>query len=291
MNYYVYVYLDTRYKGNYKYGNYEFEYRPFYIGKGKEKRYLMHLRESYNLKRHNYKLNIIRAIRNQTCKNPIILKIKENLSSNESIELEKKLIKLIGRHDLKDGPLVNLTDGGDGQLNLSPKVKKSIGQKVSENHSNPNSQFQKTMKSKEFSETMRKTMAGKGNHMYGKRGKNNPNYGRGKNVYQYKLNGELVKEWPNANIVEKELGIDRVGVERRCKQNSHKHYKKFVWSYKNKPDATFIKFQYIKLIDGVYNVLSYRNEILLYTCIRALSNDLNINRKLLKSYVEKKIKK
>ena len=40
--------------------------------------------------------------------------IHENLTRREACELEKKYITQIGRRDLGLGPLVNLTDGGDG---------------------------------------------------------------------------------------------------------------------------------------------------------------------------------
>lgn len=285
MEYYVYVYLDIRKPGKFKYGEYLFDYEPFYIGRGKEKRYYQHVRHSYSNKKQSLKVRIIRAIRNETGKNPKIIKIKDNITYDFSLIQENYFIKLIGRRDLEKGPLVNWTDGGEGSKELSRIIRKRIGQKVSENHLDTNSQFQKTMKSKKFSETMRKAMVGKGNHMYGRRDEDNPNYGRGKKVYQYKLNGILVQEWSNANIAEKKLGIDRVGIERRCKRNSHKHYKGYIWSFKSEPDKTFIKFKSIELINSVYCVLLYSGEILKYTCIRTLAKDLNINRKLIKEYI------
>jgi hypothetical protein len=102
MNYYVYIYLDSRKPGIYKYGEYEFDYEPFYIGKGKEKRII----DKYN--RNKYFNNLIGKI------DPVIRKFKENLSENESLNLECDLIKIIGRKDLNNGPLVNLTNGGEG---------------------------------------------------------------------------------------------------------------------------------------------------------------------------------
>ena len=36
--FYVYVYLDPRKPGSFKFGEYEFDYEPFYVGKGKKNR-------------------------------------------------------------------------------------------------------------------------------------------------------------------------------------------------------------------------------------------------------------
>jgi hypothetical protein len=42
--FYVYVYLYPRFHWDYVYENLKFEYKPFYIGKGKNNRYLDHLK-------------------------------------------------------------------------------------------------------------------------------------------------------------------------------------------------------------------------------------------------------
>lgn len=43
--------------------------------------------------------------------------VKTNLSSNEASEEEIRLISLFGRRDLKEGSLVNLSNGGEGAIN------------------------------------------------------------------------------------------------------------------------------------------------------------------------------
>jgi hypothetical protein len=45
---------------------------------------------------------------------PMFLRMKENLNNQQSIDIEKHFIKLIGRRNLHKGPLANLTDGGEG---------------------------------------------------------------------------------------------------------------------------------------------------------------------------------
>lgn len=77
---------------------------PCYVGKGKDKRWLRHF--VYTANRH---------LRNLIAKHgdlPVI-KIRENLSAKEASEIEIALIKVIGR-TVNGGPLVNMTDGGDG---------------------------------------------------------------------------------------------------------------------------------------------------------------------------------
>jgi hypothetical protein len=107
--YYVYSYLDPRKPGNYKYGEYEFDHEPFYIGKGTKSRILRHLK---NEKANPIKLNKIEKIRKEGLE-PILKKIVDNISNEESLEIEKFLIKKIGRYIKGEGPLTNYTEGGE----------------------------------------------------------------------------------------------------------------------------------------------------------------------------------
>lgn len=113
--FYTYVYMDPRKKGPFTYENYRFDFEPFYVGKGCRKQYIIHLKESkVNFKDGNqHKFNKIRSIQKEGF-NPIIIKYKESLSEKESLDLEINMIMNIGRSDLKEGPLTNLTDGGEG---------------------------------------------------------------------------------------------------------------------------------------------------------------------------------
>lgn len=110
MAFYVYVYLDPRKPGKFQYLEYSFEYEPFYIGKGHKNRMYFH---RHLLGKNNLKNGILSKLKALNLE-PIILKVKENICEIQAFELEKQLIALIGRRDLKKGPLANMTNGGEG---------------------------------------------------------------------------------------------------------------------------------------------------------------------------------
>jgi len=130
---YVYVYLDIRKPGKYTYTklNVSFLFEPFYVGKGIGGRYLSHLGIlNESIRKGSYKDNKILKIYKDTNRTNFITKIMKGLSDIEACELERKFIQAIGRYDLKTGPLTNLTDGGDGLLNLSAEVRKRAGMAI-----------------------------------------------------------------------------------------------------------------------------------------------------------------
>jgi hypothetical protein len=89
-------------------------FRPFYVGKGRKNRIANHFC-NYSLKAKTFKNSIIKAIKNSTGKNPPTLKIFENLTEQESFDIEEQIIKHFGRLDIQTGILSNHTDGRDGQ--------------------------------------------------------------------------------------------------------------------------------------------------------------------------------
>jgi hypothetical protein len=82
---------------------------PYYIGKGIGKRY----KDPHNV---------------VVPPDDRIQFIEKNLTDQEAIALEIKLIAKYGRKDLGTGVLRNLTDGGEGMLNPGPSVRKKLSE-------------------------------------------------------------------------------------------------------------------------------------------------------------------
>lgn len=124
--YEVYAYLDPRHPGSFIYGEYEFHFKPVYIGKGNalHKRKLKHLRKSSNRRLNN----LITHLRGLELL-PIIITLHQDLIHDDAIKKEIEIIKLIGRNDIKQGPLFNFCNGGEGVpgivINDEQKLKRS----------------------------------------------------------------------------------------------------------------------------------------------------------------------
>lgn len=97
MKFYIYMYLDT-------------DNVPFYVGKGKGHRYKVHT----HLCKNNTNAFLKSKIRKVGADNIKIHFLHKNLTEKEAFHWESYWIKYIGRKDLKEGTLCNLTDGGDG---------------------------------------------------------------------------------------------------------------------------------------------------------------------------------
>lgn len=150
--FYTYIYLDPRKKGRYSYQNLDisFLYEPIYVGKGclnksGTNRMYSHIKDSYRIfnKGNQLKFNKIRKIIKETETPPITLKIKDELTEKQAHCLESKLITSIGRYDLKQGPLTNLTNGGEGSIGWIPS------DEVRKNMSNSQKGRKHTIKTKE----------------------------------------------------------------------------------------------------------------------------------------------
>lgn len=105
MNNIYYVYVMFRPNGH-----------PCYVGKGQGKRYRQHFRPKDILNHVNKHLaSIIRLAGGEL---PVVI-TRSGLSNEDAIVTERAMISAIGRKTT-GGPLVNLTDGGEGNSGWNP---------------------------------------------------------------------------------------------------------------------------------------------------------------------------
>ena len=117
-NFYIYIYLDPRKPGTYKYNDLIFNFEPIYLGKGKGNRDMYHYKYYCDNEILQRKLKKIRDLDLE----PIIMRIVEQLPEADALSKEVELIKSIGRLNLLEGTLCNLTDGGEGCSGLVQSV-------------------------------------------------------------------------------------------------------------------------------------------------------------------------
>jgi hypothetical protein len=110
---YIYIYLNPLRAGEFAWGRLKFSHEPFYVGKGSNSgRIDVHLRGPGN---NNHKKNLIAKIKRSGLE-PIRFKLYEGITECSANRLERYYIAKIGRADRRQGPLTNMTDGGEGVL-------------------------------------------------------------------------------------------------------------------------------------------------------------------------------
>lgn len=124
---YVYVFLDPRRPGTYKFDSAEFDHEPFYVGKGRGNRAQNNLRSSKKRNPSTAKELRIHEILAEG-RNVIVVKVVTELTNEAAFELEAKLIDEIKRtHD--GGTLTNVAKGWNGGWGHSADTKQIIAEK------------------------------------------------------------------------------------------------------------------------------------------------------------------
>lgn len=137
-HFFVYVYLNPEKVGSFQYDNLHFDYEPFYVGKGKGNRdtkRLERVRKNNKIREKSFLINKLKSLHRKNL-SPIHIRVYDKLTEEEAFTKEKFLIEIIGRRDLKLGPLVNLTNGGDGVSGriFSADEKSRISERMKQNN-------------------------------------------------------------------------------------------------------------------------------------------------------------
>jgi len=251
--YYVYVLLDSSKMGDYIYQDIVFEYEPFYIGKGCGNRIKHTL---YDKKAFKYS-----KIKNLKDKDIDIIAIKllENLDNETAFENEKMLISKIGRRDLNKGPLVNMTDGGDGRLYSYPSAETKIKTKKTKKQNNKGFILGSKHSIKTI-EKMKKAQSGSKNGFFGKEHTNENKDIQSNLVSGYNHPFYKKTHTDDIKIILKEK---RSNLTDDMLKNACKHFNKKISMYD-------LNFNYIKTFESVKQAADEldMNESIISKCCR-----------------------
>jgi hypothetical protein len=219
---------------------------PFYIGIGTSEYY----NRAY---RHKNRSELWQRIAAKSGYEVEIL--MDNLTWEEACEKEKEFIALYGRKDIKTGCLANMTDGGDGAINvvISKEHREKIAEanrrrifteedrkKMAERMIKRNKNLEFRTKLTEGFKKSEKAMTHARNLGLKSKGKKLSDLTKKKisdskikkPVIQYDLNGIFIKKWESVCQVEKQLNLNQSNIYRCC-NGKYKQSYGFKWEYYN----------------------------------------------------------
>jgi hypothetical protein len=225
-NYYVYCLLDSTKRVRYENPNLDFcfIYEPFYVGKGKKRRFRAHFMPS-SLRIDTFKNNKIKKIL-ESGSEVLSEVLVRDLTEDEAYTQEQLIITNIGRRDMNTGPLTNLSDGGYGSKNCQiyctrkRVYKYSLeGELLAEYDSVKHAAAENGLGITNISSCCKKKANTCGGYFWSFRAdekifiKNKKN----RQIRQYDMEGNLVKCWDSVNDASIGSGILQSAISRICK--------------------------------------------------------------------------
>lgn len=239
-----------------------FLYEPFYVGKGKNLRYMRHLKLSKKEKKFNTHKSgkIDRIIKDGYNLVSFIILPLVGIEENEAFNAERKFIEVIGRHDLQKGPLTNQSDGGKGSFDkgsTNPSIKNKHlkpRHKMSQNQKN----YLSNIRSKQIKQIDKKT-------------------------------GQIIHVWKNAKIASKALNISLGGIHATVNEKlPTKSSGGYFWEYVSEPNKKYINGVKYKNRNGlncsrtrefiIYNLLTKETKKLFGLTEFCKNNNLHLRR-------------
>lgn len=234
--------------------------QPFYIGIGKDERYYFRA-----TKKSQRNIHWKRIVAKTDYRVEILM---DDITYDEAKAKEIEFIKLYGRINLSNGPLCNMTDGGEGNVGYIPteetrkklsnsikewnknrvrseKEIKSLSQRMKLYQNDPdfirkkNEGLRNSKKLKAFNAS-RKGLPGIKHTEETKLKMSLARIGkkvakefvdkRSKKITQKTLSGEFIKIWDSAKQIQRELGLSQGNISRCC-NGEYKKANGYKWEY------------------------------------------------------------
>ncbi len=126
--YCTYLYLDPEKPGTFVYGDHIFGYEPFYVGKGTKRRpYAL-----YKSSRSRFTASKLKSLERKELK-PLIV-VLDMPDEKTALRTEIELIGLMGRRIVGEGPLTNISEGGEKNWLSGLSMPKSMREKIRKAH-------------------------------------------------------------------------------------------------------------------------------------------------------------